>query len=297
LLNFSQITRDNMACVVPFFSYQTERICDLTPGCVFMWRSFFDTRYAIVEDSLVLMHSLQDGTWAFTLPMGQGPVSPALNAVAEYARAKGMPLVFTCLTGSGMTLLETHFDGAFRCEQSPDWSDYLYRKEDLVELKGKKYHGQRNHINRIAKEFGGHRYVPFAQDNLWKAQAFMESYIAQAPEKSPLFELEARMTVELLENYFAMPLVGGYLEIAGELAAFAVGETIGDTLYVHVEKALRKYPGAYAAINQAFAQANAGENIAFINREEDLGDPGLRAAKESYHPFFKVEKFLCEVMV
>ena len=76
----------------------------------------------------------------------------------------------------------------------------------------------------------------------------------------------------------------------GEVVAFAVGEQINeDTLVVHIEKAFSEVPGAYAIINQQFLVHEADE-LKYVNREDDVGEPGLRKAKLSYHPEFLVEK-------
>jgi hypothetical protein len=58
----------------------------------------------------------------------------------------------------------------------------------------------------------------------------------------------------------------------------------GDTAVIHFERALRRYKGLHQVVNQAAASAILERGFTFVNREEDLGDPGLRRAKESYHP-------------
>ena len=74
------------------------------------------------------------------------------------------------------------------------------------------------------------------------------------------------------------------------MVAFAVGEQINeDTLVVHIEKAFSEVPGAYAIINQQFLVHEA-DGLKYVNREDDVGEPGLRKAKLSYHPEFLVEK-------
>jgi hypothetical protein len=60
---------------------------------------------------------------------------------------------------------------------------------------------------------------------------------------------------------------------------------------IHFEKAIDAYKGIYQFINQSFAAALPGY-YTHINREQDLGDPGLRQAKMTYRPCGFVEKYV-----
>ena len=89
-------------------------------------------------------------------------------------------------------------------------------------------------------------------------------------------------------------MVGGVLFANGKPAAFTAGERLGsDTIDVHFEKALDDLPGAYPMIAREFArQLQAGlPEIRYLNREEDMGLPGLRKAKEEWYPMFLIEKY------
>jgi hypothetical protein len=59
---------------------------------------------------------------------------------------------------------------------------------------------------------------------------------------------------------------------------------------IHIEKANPEIPELYAMINQQFCE-KTWSNVPMINREQDLGEPGLRQAKLSYLPDHLVEKF------
>lgn len=92
-------------------------------------------------------------------------------------------------------------------------------------------------------------------------------------------------------NFAALGLKGGVLRIAGKLAAFSIGEPISHSVFgVHIEKADIQYHGAYPAMAQQFA-AHFAQDYAYLNREEDLGIPGLRKSKLSYHPALLLEKW------
>jgi hypothetical protein len=96
---------------------------------------------------------------------------------------------------------------------------------------------------------------------------------------------------ELLDCCDRLSVQGGAIVINGAVEAFTLGELLNkDTAVVHIEKANSQIPGLYAVMNQQFCE-HAWSGVAFINREQDLGDEGLRQAKLSYHPVRLVEKF------
>lgn len=89
----------------------------------------------------------------------------------------------------------------------------------------------------------------------------------------------------------ALCLPGGFIEVDGAIVAMAVGEIFNDTLCVHIEKADREYAGSYPMIVKEFASHNVTEDIRYINREDDVGDEGLRTSKLSYHPIRLLDKY------
>ena len=68
--------------------------------------------------------------------------------------------------------------------------------------------------------------------------------------------------------------------------------SLGESFAIHFEKAVvgENSRGVYQYINQAFASI-LPEKYKTINREQDLGDPGLRQAKMSYNPLDFIKKY------
>lgn len=90
-------------------------------------------------------------------------------------------------------------------------------------------------------------------------------------------------------------MLGGVLQADGKIVGFSLGEVAGDTLFVHIEKADRTFRGAYRMLVNQFAARFAGEGVSYINREDDMGDPGLRTSKLSYHPITLLKKYCITV--
>ena len=179
----------------------------------------------------------------------------------------------------------------FVVEPLRDHFDYVYRTGDLINLAGGNYHSQRNHLNSLARSHP-FRYEPLREEHL-SACLYLCARWCQVKrcecDLSLLGEWEA--VTAALANYQALSLQGGVILIHDRVAAFSCGELLNqETAVIHLEKADPELRGLYAVINQQFCrQAWAGVN--FVNREQDLGEPGLRKAKMSYHPHHLVEKF------
>jgi hypothetical protein len=137
-------------------------------------------------------------------------------------------------------------------------------------------------------------WIETSQD-IERIKVFLIEFMDQQATKSESGEYEISQLNEALDHYVELGYRGAYLEVNGSIVAITYGDIIGDTLFVHVEKALRNTDGAYATINHLFAKAHQSL-VRYVNREDDMDDPGLRYAKENYHPIFMIEKFNVDVI-
>ena len=102
---------------------------------------------------------------------------------------------------------------------------------------------------------------------------------------------EMSVTLNSLRLFRELQLTGGILRVDGKIVAFTLGEPLNeDTFVVHIEKALADVEGAYTVINQQFVEHEILGKYKYVNREDDVGQEGLRKAKLSYKPAFLVEK-------
>lgn len=176
-----------------------------------------------------------------------------------------------------------------------DCDDYVYRRSDLSELPGREYAAKRNHIRRFERDLSW-RYVPLGAENRRGIRDFMAQRAAH--HGGGLASAEPRMIERLLDNR-RLRLCGGALYVEGRIVAASAGTIIDDFAYddgvfptavVHAEHADHSVPGASQMINRLFA-AHLPPEVVYINREEDLGVPGLRKAKLSYYPCRMIRKF------
>jgi hypothetical protein len=174
------------------------------------------------------------------------------------------------------------------------WSDYLYDARDIMDLSGRRYSGQRNHINKFVREYPDWSFERVAPGGLDDVREFFVRYSSEHVKDYQAYNEGNVKTIELIDNYAAYRQFGGALYVGGSIAGASFGELVGDTLFVHIEKADTEYQGAYPMLVNQFAKAFAG-GAAYINREEDDGVQGLRTSKMSYHPARLLDKYVVEI--
>lgn len=172
--------------------------------------------------------------------------------------------------------------------------DYVYLAKDLIELKGKKFHSKKNHLNHFKRNHK-YAYIPISSAMSNECMNFIRKFnrVRERPEyEMKLLMMEEKAMEDVLQNFEAAGYIGGVILIDGQIEALAIGGRLGKkTVTVHVEKASTEFRGLYQAINNEFCRQHA-RNVKYVNREEDMGLPGLRKAKTSYHPVKMIEKYI-----
>lgn len=284
-LTFSELTYETQEWVQKKLREDDRALCEYTFASNYAWSPYFALRLAKMGESGIFRY-LGETHDLYSFPFGgsEEDKRALLEQVIRLCEETGETLELSPLAQADFDCLRRWYPGQFLMAANRDKSDYIYEREKLVKLPGKKYHGKRNHIARFM-DAGDWCYEAITDENRVDAQAMMEEWKRRREEEWNV-ELEQEfgaMTTALVDME-CLGLVGGLLRKAGQVVALAIGEPLNaDTFVVHYEKAFADVQGAYPMINQQFAE-HAAEGFTYINREEDTGDPGLRKAKLSYKP-------------
>ncbi|MDR2570759.1 MAG: phosphatidylglycerol lysyltransferase domain-containing protein [Oscillospiraceae bacterium] len=295
MLDFKKLTLNDLERTRKYFQFSTNRTCDNTIGGTFMWRDYFGVEFAEFDNTLVFKVDLKyhNGATAFTFPLGED-INGSVKKIEKYCTDTKTPLVFCTVVDEELRILKTMYNNV-QVYQETNWSDYLYKANDLITLAGRKYSGQRNHINNFMKMYIDYSFEEISEDNLNEVKEFYKDYCSTVIKRTDIFFEEQNKTIEVLDNYDIYNLFGGLIRVNGAIAAFSIGEICRDVLFIHIEKANLRYKGIYQMINKEFAGYYASDDIEYINREEDVGDEGLRTSKKSYHPHKIIDKYIIEV--
>lgn len=178
----------------------------------------------------------------------------------------------------------------FCIKEDRDNFDYLYERSNLVHLTGRKFHKKRNMVNAFINNYNyEEKYI--TPENVKDALLVLNSWKENRVEME-LSTADYEPAQEALEIMDKLELTGCITYVDGTPAAYSLGEPInkGNSFVVQFEKAIGDYKGIYQFINRSFASM-IDKKHKYINREQDLGDPGLRQAKMSYRPDDFVKKY------
>jgi len=176
-------------------------------------------------------------------------------------------------------------------EEDRDNFDYLYARSDLAELAGKKYHKKRNLVSQFVNAYS-HEERPLTRDLAPVALEILEQWRADKAASGAVEAGDYAAAREALERFDSLALRGRVFFVDGAPAGYCLGESVakGRMFAIHFEKGLERYKGIYQFMNKEFAQS-LPRFFTFLNREQDLGDEGLRQAKMTYRPAGFVRKF------
>jgi len=185
--------------------------------------------------------------------------------------------------------------GAKIKELRSEW-EYIYPVKDLIELKGMAYSPKRAHIKVFEKKYK-YEYAPLLKEDFNELIEFQSEWIERHKgDRAPsvLYE-EHQAIVNALENWNDFPLFGTCIKIDGRIIAYTIAEELDEeTVDIRFEKAFSEYKGVYQFLNKTFLSRQA-KNYIWVNREEDMGDDGLRKAKLSYHPVRYEKKYIVTI--
>lgn len=258
------------------FQVLSEGISEFAFANIYLFRDVHNYRISMLNENLPLILGKDNDNPFFMLPFGLPGKSELKMLFQHHSTMKAA-------TENQANILR---ELDFSVIEDRDNFDYLYSREDLAELAGRKYHKKKNLVNAFINNYN------------YEGKPLLEEYIPDAIQVLELWRNgrenpgDYKANKEALEKAEALQLCGGIYYVEGEPAAFTLGEELaqGESFVIHFEKALGKYKGIYQFVNNCFASI-LPEKYKYINREQDLGDPGLRQAKLSYRPVGFVKKF------
>ncbi len=292
MINFSQLTPPDYAKYRHYFKNQQYELCGYALSSIIAWSNAEYQPYgAEYENAFVVAAEFKEEKQNrhLLLPVSPERIFPPedLVRVAErsgYHQYWFVPQAY--VDHFGQALVERYFTVVHHA----DYDDYIYRVEDLAGLKGNRYSKKRNLINQFRREYdrpGRVEIAPIDTTTTEDCLVFLEEWCQERDcDADDQFDLscEKQAAINTLLNYDAFDLKGILLRIDGKVSAFGISAPLtANMATLQYEKAFDRIKGLYQYFDNACAKM-LFNGYAYLNKESDMGIPGLSKAKKSYYP-------------
>jgi len=265
---------------------------ELSLGFLYGYRESFAFQITRIFGNICICGTIQNIP-SFLPPIGKNKILETIDTCLQFLNEKYGEGRINALPKKIVELFLSY--PKYKVTADRDDYDYVYKVKDLAELSGRKYQAKRNFVNQFKKKYN-YEYKKLSGELLSQCLQLQEEWCnlknCMADESTAQ---ENNCIKELLSNFALLGLFGAVILVDNKIQAFTVAETLNKNMAViHTEKANTDYRGIYQTINNLFCQDEL-KNFTFVNREQDIGDPGLRKAKLSYRPFRLIEKHNLEL--
>lgn len=299
-LNFKPVEAEDLEELNPFFCKRPNKTCDSVFLDSFIWREYYNVRYAVSDNKAILWLMDLDGKTGSAMPIcSEEDLEYYFWKLVEYFNTElKAPLYINLADEEAVEQLGLkNMPDKFKITEQVDLKDYLYDGNAMRTLSGKKLHKKKNHLNAFKREYEGRyeyrRLCCSDRGDVWK---FLDCWREEKGEEvEEHLDYEVRGIHEILKNCSLLNVRMSGVYIDGHLEAFTIGSynPLEQMAVIHIEKANPEIRGLYQFINQQFLIEEFPEAV-LINREDDLGLEGLRKAKLSYNPIDYARKYQVE---
>jgi hypothetical protein len=309
VIEYKAIGFEDLDIIRPYLRWEDVQGCEWSSVNLLTWNRF-GLEYAIVKGYLVLRF-IYNGQYTHTMPLppvpegvehprlaeaGEGCLECVIRALRDECFAHHQPFSLTNVNQQGIDFLQRVFPGEFEFTgPMTERYDYICLREKIIALEGKEMRPKRQHLYQFPRFYPNHQYRPLEPSlfpeclqllQQWSDNAEAIGHLQGADSKV----MERESISQVFDNWERFGAIGGALFVDDKMVAFTYGVPInGNTFDLCVEKGDINYKGVYTVVRHEFMQ-QIPEQYIYINLEEDMGLPGLRRAKSSYHPAYQIQK-------
>jgi len=294
-LEFNKLNAENVERLSKYYGKRHDQTCDSVILDNFLWGGYYHVRYCERDDKAVLWTMNIFGKQYAALPVCAMEDMPHyFKELEQYFNEElHLPLEIYLADEPAVEYLNLPAD-KYCITELFDSRDYLYSAEALKNLSGPKLRKKKNHINFLKREYEGrYEYRTLCCSDSMDVWKFLDKWREQkGQEVEGHLDYEVEGIHEILRNCSLLNVRMGGIYIDDALEAFSIGSynPREKMAIIHIEKANPEIRGLYQYINQQLLIHEFPE-AELVNREDDMGLPGLRQAKLSYEPVDFARKY------
>ena len=296
-LIFEPAGLDDYDRIWPYTSVYGEGSCQHSPVSMYSLSEKYGDSVCVEDGFLYTLRSrLCDDTYrVYLAPMGGGDLKGAYLKILEDAAANGRKAKFQTLTEKAAAFLSDAFPGRFEITENRDYAEYFCLTQATASFAGGLLKRRRREAHNFWHLYGDRVAVTkIRPEDHAEILDFEEAWLAMSEEShdTDALRIEYRMIRRQMEHYEDLRLSGIVLRIDGKVEGFGYGTKLNDRVYdVIVEKGNRSVQNISRVLRQE-ATRQCAMDCEYVNIEEDVGVPGLRALKNAYCPEYLLRKFV-----
>ena len=291
--DFKDITKESIPVLRPFLENSKEESCEFSLTNLYAWKDYCKTKFQIYNDRLYIWFSHAD-LLIFTTDRNKNnePEAGELYRVSQAMRKAGHKGTFYQVRKETIEK-DPSFSDFYHIEIcKEETAEYIYDIKKLSLLQGQTLAKKRNLIHQFTRDHANVTIEILTEKNWHKAKLLAEKWYASYPGNKEDLEGEIASLSNMEECFRSTGLTGILVEENGETLAFATAAFITEKVWTEtLEKALAEYKGAAQFANNELSKL-LEEKCIYLNREQDLGLPGLRQAKLSYLPEYLLRNYV-----
>ena len=293
-MKFQKLTSDSIPEIAGFYTMRGNKTCESSVLDEYLWKDLYHVEYCVWESRALLSQMQFSGERYAGMPLCRAEDLPEAFAAMEYYMEEelGLPFAVDLADEESLRILRLPED-RYHISEDEDSRDYLYSRQALLELKGEGLSDKRNRIRQFLRKYGSRYTYTQIRENNWKdVWEFLKQWLDIHGDCDETLAAEIDGIYNILRHMDRLPLRSGVIYVDGEVEAFSMGcyNPRERMAVISVEKANPDIHGMYQFINQQFLLHGFPEAL-IVNREDDLGDSGIREAKLSYEPIGFAKKY------
>jgi uncharacterized protein len=286
-LKFEPVSLDRQDQYLQYFSQLPQKASDYSFVNLWGWAEVYGLYWAWSDQMVWIKQTIpKEVFWAPVAPWSE------IDWNLCFDKYFNSTAVFHRVPESLMMLWKEKIGNRISVEESRKHWDYLYDVNELIQLGGRRFHKKKNLLNQFKKSYD-FQFVPLDMNMIDMAMALQENWCTWHDcESLDALAAENLAISRVLGSWKKLKgLTGGAILVDRQMVAYTIAEPLSkDMVVIHFEKGDVDFKGTYQAVNQMFLEY-LGQNFKIVNREQDLGDAGLRKAKLSYNPSDFLKKY------
>lgn len=269
--------------------HSTPQSCECAEVNLFLWQKSYGEKFMDVQNRFWV---IETKTGIPHFPVGKDfPPAELYDLALQAAKAGFKPEFYDAPEAYA---LQEDVQRYFHAKTNEDSDDYLYDLEQQANLTGAKLRKKRNLVRQFERNYPGAVLQIITGENLLEAVQLAHRLNSKLMQ-TDFLEEEAE-AMEELARYFGILDIGGLLLKLpdGTAAGVSIFSRMadGETFDIHFEKADHSIKGAPQFLTAKVAEHLLKCGGRWMNREQDMGEAGLRQAKRSLDPCGMIRRYV-----